>query len=167
MNTQDTNSQAPLAYKQHISQQKREIVDVKVPSGFVFKFIKPNRFSYLFSMGDFPQSATNEAVAEWKKTGLATNSAAEEEDTVKIAKKMLQARNLVLELSFEPKLVSGLATEPNELSTDNVDTEDLAYLLRWVTAGGDSTIMLSLFPGQPEQRAVDGTDGAALRKKGK
>lgn len=150
------------SYQSHIATKAPTIVDVHVPSGFVFKFEKPSKFSMLFAAGSLPQSAVAEAVSAWEKDGVFTPTDAEggESNQLKLIKTALDMRDRVLRLSHLPKLVVGPAKDESELSTDDVADEDLEFLFRWVAAGGEAS-QLSTFPGGSQQRPL----ASASRKK--
>lgn len=99
------------SYLSHIAAKAPVIVDVRVPSGFVFKFEKPSKFSMLFASGSLPQAAVAEAVNEWQKDGVFKPTDAEggESNQLKIVKTALDMRDRVLRLSHSPKLVVGPA----------------------------------------------------------
>lgn len=138
-------------YRAQTADKQAVLVDVTVPSGFVFKFEKPSKYSMLFTMGSLPVSAVNGAVESWKKDGVTTEeSSATAKAQDKIIQTVMSLRDKVIELSKEPKLVVGRATNDNEISTDDIADDDLEYLFKWVTAGGDAGVMLAMFPqGSP------------------
>lgn len=134
---------------QQANQDEDQIVDVTLPSGSVFKFKKPSKFAVLFGLGDLPQVISSMAVESWTEEGI-MKAAIESGDSTNLAK-MLQAslkiRDMVLDLSVSPKLVIGNADPAkNELSTDNVADDDLAFPLRWAQSGGQASDMLATFP---------------------
>jgi hypothetical protein len=137
-------------YRAQIAQKEAVLVDVTVPSGFVFKFKKPSRYGMLFTMGSLPTSAVSTAVEAWEKEGLKLGEGSD--DLAKVSKMskvidtVMNLRDKVIDLSAEPKLVIGPAKNENEISTDDVDDEDLEYLFQWVSAGGDASVMLAMFP---------------------
>jgi hypothetical protein len=133
-------------YKQ--PETKDDLVEVIVPSGNVFLFHRPSRFSMLFHLGKLPEAAASEALAAWQKSGdveAEEDIAPQTQNQKQLARAAFQLRDKVLELSHTPKLVVGPAKE-NELSTDDVADVDLAYLFKWVSAGGDMAIMAATFP---------------------
>lgn len=142
----------------HVATRETEIVDVKGPTGFVYRFKKPSKFGMLFKAGKLPQSAGSLAVEEWAKQGLEFSS---EEDSpitnrqTELIQAAFEVRDRVLELSHDPKFVVGEAKNPNEISTDEVPDDDLAYLYKWVAAGGEMSAMLGTFPkgSQPDTLA--------------
>ncbi len=142
--------------------QIAEIVDVTVPSGFVFKFKKPSKLGMLFGIGNLPQIASSMAVDKWTKEGIVKSLEKGDQDTIKIAQTMFGIRDRVIALSVEPKLVIGPANA-GELSTDDVADDDLAYLLNWVMAGGDVSVMLNTFPTRQQSNAVAGTNRKGRR----
>lgn len=156
-------------YKGQIANREAVVVDVKLPSGFVFKFEKPSRFAMLFRAGQLPQAAASDAVAAWQELGLIDDEQVTEQEIkqIDLANTMLSLRNRVLELSREPKLVVGLAMRPNELSTDDVADEDLEYLFKWVSAGGDASVMLAMFPKGPGQDVMASASRKTQRHKAK
>lgn len=151
-------------YKEALASQKPEIVDVKAPSGFVFKFQQPSKFALLFGAGELPSYATSQAVEAWGKGG--TNGTAEAAQN-KLVEKVLSIRDKVLMLSYEPKLVVGAPQKENELSTDDVSNQDLEYLFKWVSAGGDVAIMAAMFPEGLGTGIGTGTNGSQLQRKTK
>ncbi len=144
MNKQKSLSVAER-YRQTIASRQPEIIDVTAPSGFIFKFQKPSKFALLFN-GDMLQ--------------LAEPS---EENQIQLAKQVFNIRDKVLLLSVDPKIVTGKAKNANEISTEDIADDDLAYLFKWVAAAGaDEAAMKSMFPVKPERAAATG--GAAAKQ---
>lgn len=143
------------------------IVDVKAPSGFVYKFEKPNKFSLIFSSGSLPQVAASTAVEKWTEAGVIKAIQAGDTEVLAAADSVFALRDRVLRLSYSPKLVIGTAKNPGELSTDLVPDEDLDFLLRWVSAGGEVAGMLGNFPYQSGGSASTGTHRRKVRTKAK
>ncbi len=143
-------------YRLQQSDRPEEIVEVTVPSGFIFKFAKPSKFGMLFRYGKMPQSAANGAVQSWIDQGLLKPGEIAE-DQAKQIDEGIKIRDRVLELSREPKLVVGEALNPNEMSTDELTDEDAEYLFAWIVAGGDTSMLLKTFPKRPVANAVAGT----------
>jgi hypothetical protein len=159
-------TQKAVSYKEFIKSQEKtqELVDVKVPSGFVFKFEKPSKFSMLFAAGQLPLSATNKAVAKWQEGGVLEESGgAVTEDQAQLVKAAFMIRDKVLKLSHTPKLVVGEAHGDNELSTDDIADEDLDYLFKWVAAGGEASAMLGTFPRRSKPDALASAGGKNKR----
>lgn len=137
--------------------RKAEIVDVTVPSGFVFKMEKPSKFGMLFGLGKLPQFAASGAVEKWTEAEIIKGLETGDSDTTELAKAAFLTRDKVVKLSHSPKIVLGDADyENDELSASNGDIsdEDLTYLFRWVQAGGDESMMLGTFPRGSQQRPV-------------
>lgn len=139
-----------------------EIVEVAVPSGFVFKFQKPSKFSLLFRYGKMPQTAANGAVQSWIDKGLLKPGEIAE-DQAKQIDEGIKLRDRVLELSVDPKLVVGEALNANEMSTDVLTDEDAEYLFAWVTAGGEMSAMTTTFPKRSGTSPMAGTRGKKQR----
>jgi hypothetical protein len=159
-------TQKAISYKEFIKSQEKaqELVDVKVPSGFVFKFEKPSKFSMLFAAGQLPLSATNKAVAKWQEEGvLEEGGGAVTEDQAQLVKAAFMIRDKVLKLSHTPKLVVGEAQNETELSTDDIADEDLDYLFKWVAAGGEASAMLGTFPGRSKPDTLASAGGKNKR----
>lgn len=163
---------AAASYKAHLASRPLKIVDVKVPSGFVFKFTQPNTLGTVLG-GELPQTAANEAVAEWKAQGIGIGEGEtdlnldelSEEEKIKVGLKAFSIRDKTLELSYSPKIVIGFANpDRDELSTDEIPDEDLAYLFKWVAAGGSGAYMTAMFPQGREQHIISGISGKKLRK---
>lgn len=151
-------SELSAAEKYRLQQADRpeEIVEVTVPSGFVFKFAKPSKFGMLFRYGKMPQTAANGAVQSWIDQGLLKPGEIAE-DQAKQIDEGIKLRDRVLELSREPKLVVGDAANANEMSTDVLTDEDAEYLFAWIAAGGDVSAMTRNFPKRPVTNALAGT----------
>ena len=152
------------AYLEHIKNKEVEVVEVVVPSGFVFQFRKPGVFGTLFGIGGLPQTGASEAVKQWIEDGILTVGEEQGQLQPAVAKQLdvgMAIVDRVLHLSYKPKLVTGKAQNDNELSTDDVAEEDLTFLFQWVAAGGDKGAMLSTFPDEPQQRSL----ASAHRKK--
>lgn len=157
-------------YLAHIKNKEVEIVSVTVPSGFVFKFRKPGVFGTLFGIGGLPQTATTGAVNEWVEQGVLKVGDAEgelSEDTIKKLNVGMAIVDRVIYLSHEPKLVSGIAKNEGELSTDDVDELDLAFLFKWVSGGGDLSSMLGTFPNGSQPNSMAGIGRKKQRHKAK
>ena len=160
---------AASKYREYLASRPLELVDVKVPSGFVFKFRKPNALGIVMN-NELPQSVASDAVEEWKKQGVEVAEAEQSTETkeqtqIRIGKKMFEIRDRTLELSYSPKIVIGKANpSKDELSTDEISNEDLTYLFQFIAAGGETSIMLATFSQGREQRVVAGIDGKKLRK---
>lgn len=142
-----------------------ELVEVTVPSGNVFLFEKPSRFGMLFQSGQLPTSAANLAVESWQKDGIVEAGVAE--DQAKLVATVFNLRDKVLRLSHTPKLVVGEAYASNELSTDDVTDDDLEYLFKWVSAGGDVSVMLTMFPDGSQPSALASASRPKVRKAAK
>lgn len=133
-------------YRQTVN-ETLEIVDVTTPSGFVFQFQKPSKFAILFRYGRMPQTAANGAVSAWIEQGVIKESDFTPDEAAAIDES-LRLRDRVLELSHSPKLVVGAADfTKDEMSTDDLSDDDALYLMQWVAAGGDESVLLSMFPG--------------------
>jgi hypothetical protein len=148
---------AANAYKRHVADKAVSLVDVTVPSGFVFKFRKPSAFQVLFQAGELPQSLSSAAVERWIEDGVVTpdeDTPEAKNDLVKQARVAMNVRDRVLELSVEPKLVVGPAKDETQLSTDDVADEDLEYLFRWVATGGVAGLGPATFPARSPENAL-------------
>ncbi len=149
-------------------QDSTEIVDVTPPSGHTYQFKKPSKFALLFRMGSLPQMAASNAVEKWTEAGVLKAAEAGDPEVLKLAKIAFDIRDMVLELSHSPKLVVGEADgSKDELSTDYVPDDDLAYLMAWVRAGGDASKLLATFPGGPGQNAMASENRKGRRAKAK
>lgn len=156
-------------YRVHIESTKtKEIVDVHLPSGFVFQFEKPSQFSTIFGSGNLPQIAASGAIKDWTEAGIMKGLQEGDPDIIKASETMLRLRDRVLQLSYSPKLVVGDADPAkDELSTDNVANDDLAYLLNWVAGGGDASMMLNTFPQGSRTGAIPQPNRKERRAKAK
>lgn len=153
-------------YLAQLNGNKAEIVDVQVPSGFIFKFQKPRKFQMLFEFGAMPQSAASGAVQSWIEQGIIKPGDIPE-DTAKQIDEGIKLRDRVLALSQYPtKLVVGDPDE-GEIDARLLSDDDAAYLFAWVQAGGDTSLMLKTFPQRPQSSAVAEPDGASIRAKAK
>ena len=152
-----TTKNAADEFQRFMQARKSEaaIVDVHAPSGFVYKFTKPSKFSLLFGMGELPQIAASKAAERWTEEGIIQGIESGDADTLKLAQMAFSVRDRVLALSYSPKLVAGTANAANgEVSTDDVPDDDLTYLFQWVQAGGDTSLMLNNFPVESQQRPM-------------
>lgn len=148
---------AGARYKANIAKkQQPQLVKVYPPSGELFLFEKPSKFAMLFGAGQLPLAATNGAVEKWQQDGIGSSEDGGEQSQMQLIKAAMTVRDKVLRLSHTPKLVVGAAQNDNELSTDDVDDEDLDYLFQWVAAGGEVSAMLGTFPkrSQPSSLAI-------------
>lgn len=140
------------------------IVDVLAPSGFVYKFEKPSKFGLLFGMGQLPQVAASGAVEKWTEAGIIKGIESGDADTLKMAEVAFTTRDRVLALSYSPKWVVGHADpSKDEISTDNIPDEDIAYCFQWVQAGGDASLMLKTFPSGSQSSAIPSSNRKARR----
>lgn len=157
---------AAAKYRAQNKDREAVIVDVTVPSGFVFKFRKPGVFGTMFGVGTLPQAASSGAVDAWIKQGLIKPNelAADQQKQIDLAMRTI---GRVIELSYEPKLVSGLAQNDNELSTDDVAEPDLAFLFQWIASGGTASSPLATFPARSGTNAVARTGRPKRRAKAK
>ena len=143
--------------EQYRQQEKQaEYVDVTAPSGRVYGFEKPSVFEVLFKHDHLPQTASNTAVQEWIDAGVLKPDQVDEDKIAKF-EASIRLRDRVLELSHDPKLVVGPATNPNELSTDDVSDADNVFLFRWVASGGVDANGVATFPSRPATGSVSGT----------
>lgn len=157
-------------FKLHMAGRKIDtpIVDVTAPSGFVYKFHKPSPFSMYFGMGRLPQIAASKALESWTEEGIVEAVKAKDPDALALAEWSQSIRDKVIELSASPKLVMGIANSlADEISTNDMPNDDLAYLFMWVQAGGNESEMLSTFPEQPRTNAVARISGRKIRSKTK
>ncbi len=158
------------SYKQHIQNKESTIVEVTVPSGFVFQFRKPGVFGTLFGIGGLPQTAASEAVDKWVEQGIlevGEGEGALSPAAVKNLNMGMAVVDRVIQLSHKPKLVSGTAQNEDELSVSDVDEADLAYLFKWVAQGGDLSAMLATFPVRPDTDALASASRPKQRHKAK
>ena len=144
---------------------KAELVEVTVPSGNVFLFERPSRFGMLFQAGKLPLTATGQAVQSWQEDGLVDPVKAKADQDLLTT--VLAMRDKVLALSHTPKLVAGPSMADNELSTDDVTDEDLEYLFQWVSAGGDVSVMLTMFPKRSQPGSLAVASRSKIRKAAK
>lgn len=145
--------------RQHVSTIETEIVDVTGPSGFVYKFKKPSKTGMLFGMGRLPQIAASGAVQKWTDDGLIEAIKEGDPEATGLAKSVFDLRDRVLSLSHSPKIVLGDAdASKDEVSSDDVPDEDLAYFLQWVAAGGEESSMLGTFPRRSPKRPMAGAN---------
>lgn len=151
-------------YRLAKSTREVEIVDVTVPSGFVFKFEKPSKFRMLFEYGKLPQSATSTAIESWIEQGVIKPGEVDA-DAIEHVDDMLKIRDRILDLSVDPKLVVGDTANENELSIKDLRDDDTAYLFAWVSAGGETSLMLNTFPEQAKRSTVAGN--GRPRRRGK
>ena len=150
-----------LTWTERYRQQahKAEIVDITLPSGLVFTFAKPSKFSMLFEYGQMPQANSSSAVQSWIDQGV-IKAGDIAPDLAKQIDEGIRLRDRVLELSRVPKLVVGDPGE-GELDARELSDEDASYLFAWVQSGGDTSLMLKTFPVGPKQDSL----ASANRKK--
>ena len=138
---------------------ERPVVEVVPPSGFVFKFKKPSPLKFVLSNG-LPTSLAGEMSADKEKVKKAVEKVSEDD----LIETLIRLRDLVIDLSVEPKLVLGEPSDEEELSVDDVEDEDLSYLLNWVASGGAGGENLATFRDRPEPDAVAESYRAELRE---
>lgn len=167
----DTPKTAAELYLEMIESRPPEIVEVKAPSGFVFKFLKLGVFGVIFDeRAGLPQTAASKTAESWKQKGVLTEPEGEEEpgtEQIKPEKRYYDTVDRVCELSFEPKIVLGEPKEKGEISYKNIDPDDLAYLYKFVAAGGNVSLMLTMFPEGREQRTLASANRPKQRHKSK
>ena len=155
--TKPFNAAEYLAYS---ASQKNNIVDVVLPSGFTIQYRKPSKAELLFQTGTLPQSAIANALKGWKQT-IETGEVDEQtsEDQKLVEAKAVALRNAMLERSYFPKLVLGDAQKDNEFSVKFLSDDDLDYLVQWNLAGGDESILLSMFPSRRKPSLASSSRG--------
>lgn len=136
---------------------ERPVLEVVAPSGFCFKFHKPSPLKFVLSQG-LPSSISAEMATKGKKKSTEKVS---EDDLIET---LLKLRDLVIDLSVEPKLVLGEPASVEELSVDEVDDEDLNFLINWVASGGASGENLATFRDKPKPDAVAESYRSQLRE---
>lgn len=140
------NLTAAERYRQQKANLPPVVVDVIVPSGFTFKFLKPSKFALLFGAGELPQAVASMAAEQWTKDGVLNLESMPAENQIQVANKAYEIRDRVFELSVEPKIVAGEPQNDNELSTNEIGDRDLEYLFAWVASGGEDAAMRVMFP---------------------
>ena len=166
-------------FRQMMASRERKIIDVKAPSGFVYKRFEPCKYTILFDDGNVPQSAATLAVQEWEKQGIIqptdttqpieAQSPASPESESKV-NKMMKVRDRVLTDSVDPKLVTGTPKNENEISIEMMMAtvpEDVEFLVQFEAAGGDASAMLAMFPKGREQHALASAATKKQRHAGK
>lgn len=163
MTNEKTNA---TGYLEFLAKQDQQIVDVRVPSGYVFRMRQPNTLG-TFLDGELPQTAANKAAEEWAEQGVGPKPDAEQaldQNDIQV-KRVLEIRDRTIALSYSPKIVIGPANHAaDELSTSEIPDRDLSYLFKWTAAGGSGEMMTAMFPETTEQRVMAGIDGKKLRK---
>lgn len=146
MSEKPFNAAEYLAYS---ANQTGNIVDIILPSGFTIQYRKPSKAELLFQTGTLPQTAIANALKGWKQT-IETGEVDEQtsEDQKLVEAKVIALRDAMLERSHFPKLVLGDAQNDNEFSVKFLSDEDLDYLVQWNLAGGDESVLLSMFPAR-------------------
>lgn len=137
---------------------ERPVLEVVPPSGFCFKFHKPSPLKFVLSQG-LPNSLSAE-MSSAKGRKKSTEKVSEDD----LIDTLMKLRDLVIDLSVEPKLVLGEAQSADELSVDEVDDEDLTYLINWVASGGASGENLATFRDRPKPTAVAESYRSQLRE---
>ncbi len=154
---------AAVSYKEFIANRQPEIIEVKAPSGFVFKRVKPSNFAILFEAGELPIAAAAEAAESWAAQGISIAESDETQSqqmTQKVMEEALAATERVYTNSVEPKIVKGKAQNNNEISWRDLDKDDLAYLYKYERSWGDPSVMAGMFPERPEPSVVARNIGA-------
>jgi hypothetical protein len=137
---------------------ERPIIEVVPPSGVIFKFRKPSPLKFVLSNG-LPTSLAGEM-----STKKGARKAAEKVSEDDLIETLIRLRDLVIDLSVEPKLVLGEPSNADELSVDEVDDEDLTYFINWVASGGTGGENLATFRDGPEPDAVAESYRSQLRE---
>lgn len=149
---QATAPDAAAKYRELIAGRAPEIITVSVPSGFPFKFKKPNAFALIFDeRAGLPQSAATIASEKWAAQGVShpvpADDAQSRANEINAERKVFDTVDRVCELSHEPKIVLGVPKNPGEISYSEIDSADLEYLYKFTAAGGNVSAMLTMFPG--------------------
>lgn len=150
-----------------------DLVEVVCKSGNTYSIRKPDFNYILFVMPNLPQEQAAIAAKKWADNGLlelGEDAAPNQAEMMKTGASVLEIRDYVLELSYDPKLVIGAAKAPNELSTKDCPKEDLAELFKWVSSGGligGDSERLSNFSNGRGQSATIGVNGKGTKRKGK
>lgn len=153
--------------REHIKTMSPEIVDVKVPSGFVYKFEKPSKFSLLFEMTEIPQETSSAVVDKWIADGVVEiNKDGQIDKPVKIIDSIMSLLERTALYSCKPKLIlSGIPANNNEFLASQIPPGDLEYLMRWVKSGGETAAMLSMFPDGRRQGSLASASRSSRRRK--
>lgn len=159
----DDNASASDKYLAQLNGKKAEIVDVTVPSGFVFRFEKPAKFRMLFEYRQLPSAATSGAVQKWVDDGVIAPGEIDE-DTAKQIEEGIKLTDRVLALSQYPtKLVVVDNPGEGEIDARLLADDDAEYLFAWVQSGGNVSLMLGNFPGGPTKNVVSQPDSGEIR----
>lgn len=153
-------------YRRKVRELPPETAEVTPPSGLAIKFIKPSKFRMIFEYGQMPQSATAGAIDQWVEQGVLKPGEIDN-DTAGKAEAMIKLVERVLELSYEPKIVKGPASNKNEISASEIPDGDMTYFCAWVASGGVVSVPLGNFPEGPDANAVSGNGRTKRRGKGK
>lgn len=150
----DTNGKGAAArLREHVKTLETAVVDVTGPSGFVYKFRKPSKFAALFQLGRLPQSAASRAVEKWIEAGVIKEG---EENATAIQN--LNTVDLIfdrmLDLSVEPRIVAKDPQGDNEVTVDQIPEDDLEFLFKWISSGGEMSRLLDTFPGRSDGNAL-------------
>lgn len=136
-------------------------MDVSLPSGNVIQMAKPSQFAVLFKMQNIPSNLTDKSRELWaEEKGIGTDGKTPEERFMEeisdeerdlVIQASLRARDEMIKLSRQPKLVLVKTNEPGTLWVEELEDEDVAFLLRWVSSGGTASVRLENFRKGPEQ----------------
>lgn len=159
------------AYRKAVQSKPMELVDVTVPSGFVWKLRKPDLEGYIMT-GRLPQSLVEQFLEAAERRGVVPSELqqANAERFIKTPlnkdesmASLIFVRELVREACVVPRIVIG-GVGNDEIDPTEVDPEDFKFIRDWcllhlgvVGLGG-----LQKFPSRRQRRA----SGARARRKG-
>ena len=146
--------------KYEYKKPETEHVEVTLPSGNVFLFEKPSRFSILFQFGRLPQTLANGSFEKWQ---LGETDNLQPQDSAEMIRLTVQLTTQMMKLSVNPKLVDAPTTTPGELWLSDLADEDCEFLLQWVASGGNTAAIAATFPKGWQPGAVASPNRKARR----
>jgi hypothetical protein len=151
------------------AQEEAQTVEVTVPSGNVFLFQKPSKYSMVFDMKTLPVALTEKAMEAWNGKGIGNVEAAFDQADPKDQSSMisygLKIRDRVLELSREPKITLFPTDKDGEICVDDISDTDLDYLFQWVASGGNAAAQVADFHAGAESDALASASRSTKRPK--
>lgn len=153
-----TKPMSAREYRAHAQAQKAEqpteIVTLK--SGSVFELRRPDIQGYVVT-GRLPQTLLTEAMAAWKKSGVAPQTLASQLGEQEVVDSLIFMREIVHDACVNPKFVE-VATADDEIGAADMLPADFSEIFEWAmgykgVAGLDN---LKTFRNRSERRAAGG-----------
>lgn len=149
------------AYKEK-ARARIKTQEVELPSGAIFLLRKPDLEKFAIS-GALPSSIAGK-MEQAAKQGKSSEDAFLDLSPAEKEKSFQFGRTLIFYICVEPRVVENPQSD-DELTIEDLDSEDLKFLLEWARSGGGEAASLDNF--RPESNSMAGSGGAKQRTAGK